>query len=228
MAWYSPVSNFFSRPSGANVNNISVPYYQNTRDELNQHMGQGGPYQQKSSYTGGWNDLISRIGSGPSVAAMQYQNAVQQGQAGVASMARGSVRPGMAREALNRQADMTQGLAQGSSMAAAQEQESRNQQMNSALQNATMAENRVNEANQNAWQNLLMRRQQLDSDQYQAILERERIRQQQAALPTGFERVMGMAGKVGEMYMATQTGNPAAIAGAMSKPGYANGRPTVY
>jgi hypothetical protein len=166
-------------------------------------MAQGNPYQKQSSYTGDWRNLISQLQHGVngvnSVANQQYQQAVQQGQAAMGSMARGSARPGMAQMAMGRQADATQGLAAGSALARSQEQAQQQSMLGSAIQGAGQMEAQVNQANQQAWMTLLGQRLGLNAQQFQALLAREQLKQQQAMLPSGFERMVKIGGDIGQM-----------------------------
>ena len=175
---------------GPNLDNIQLPNYQQNRDRLGGYLGQGrGPYVGNNPYQQGWDSLISQLqGGGPSLADAQYRRATQEGNAAIMGLARSNNRPGAFRAAMVQQAKANQGLAAGSAEAALQEQMQNRQMLGSALSNAGQAQWQRDAANQNAWQTLLQQQMGLDSDQYQAQVQREQMRG-----PSPFQQLAGVA-----------------------------------
>lgn len=185
---------------GAKIDQIKLPNYQQNRDRLTGYMDQQGrgPYVGDNPYQGGWNSLIQQLqGAGGSLAQAQYQRAQQDNQAAVGGLARANNRPGAFRAAMAQQAKIGQGLAAGSSEAMLQEQMQNRQQLGSALQGAGQAQWQRDSANQNAFMDLMARQLGLDMDQFQAILAREKMRQEKANAPTGLERALNTASQIG-------------------------------
>lgn len=192
------------RPGGADPNAATLPNYQQNRDQLGGYLGQQGqgPYAGKNPYQGGWDSLISQLQSAPSMAQQQYQRASQDNQAAIGGLARGSNQPGTLRSAMTQQAKIGQGMASGSASAMTEEQASNRQQLGGALAGAGQAQWQRDQANQQAWQQMLQQQFGLDAQQFQAIMERERIKQQIAMQPSDMERYMGFVGQVGQFAAA--------------------------
>lgn len=192
---------------------LKLPGYKENRDRIAGHLNAPGrgPYVGPNPYEGGWQRLIGQLegqanGTGPSLAQAQYQRAAQDQQAAIGSLARSSARPGAARAAMMQQAKVGQGLASGSAEAMLQEQTQARAMLGSALGSAGSAAWQRDGANQQAWMALLGEQLGLDAQQFQALLQREQFKMQQANQPTGFERLMGLAGQGAQLYAATQTG----------------------
>lgn len=200
--------NPLARPSGGNANNIQLPNYQQNRDMISGYLGpngqqrQGsgtGPYMGANPYQQDWRGLISQLQAGnPSLAANQYRQASQDSQASIGSMARASNRPGASRAAMAQQARVGQGMAAGSATAMMEEQASNRAQLGGALSGAGQADFQRDSSNQQAWMNLLGQQLGLDQQQLQAIIQREQMKQQQAMMPTMWERGLGVASQIGQ------------------------------
>lgn len=211
--------NPLARPQGANLDAISVPNYEQNRAQLGGYLGQGGrgPYVGQNKYQGGWDSLIQQLQSAPSLAAQQYRQASQDSQAAIGGLARGSNRPGAQRAAMVQQAKVGQGMAGGSATAMMEEQASNRQQLGGALAGAGQAQWQRDQANQQAWQQMLQQQFGLDQNQFQAILQREQMRQQQSMQPSSLERGLGVASQIGQFAGTMGMGPAAGIAANVGK-----------
>ena len=140
-----------------------LPYFEQDRSRL------GGLLQGQSPFASSqWGGLISQLqqrasGSGPSVAQMQYQQAMGQQAAQMAGAAHGGGGPGAFRQAAIMAGQQGQGLAQGSALARTQEM----QAAQGSLQGALGTRDSINSS---AYQNILAQQLALSSQSVNAHL----------------------------------------------------------
>src|SRR3954462_8420568 len=112
---------------------VNLPYFEEDRKRLGHLLDHRSPFAGSE-----WTHLIGQLqqranGGAPSVAGMAYQKATQDAQNGLASMSQNSAGPGAARQALLQAGHMQQGMAQGYSTAALQEQQANQAALGQAL-----------------------------------------------------------------------------------------------
>lgn len=185
----------------------NLPYFNEDRTRIGQQLDSQNPW---AGYE--WGGLISQLqsraaGGGPSIAGNAYKQASQDSQNQLASLSQNSASPGAARQALLQAGHIQQGMAQGYSSAALQE-EMANQ---GALSQALSARDQINS---NAYQGLMsqqlgLSRSQLGAQQGNqgvALQEQQYQNQQQAAqwaaysgLAAGLGKIYGSGGQGGGM-----------------------------
>jgi hypothetical protein len=197
---------YFSTPDDAanSPKPINLPYFEEDRARL------GSMLQGQSAFAGQeWGSLISQLqarasGGGPSVAGNAYKQASQDSMSQLTSMSRNSSSPGAVRQAQLQAGHIQQGLAQGYSAAALQEQQA-NQ---GALTQALSARDAINSS---AYQNILSQQLGLSrgevgalaGNQNVALQEQQLQNQQQAAQ---WQAYSGAAAGLGKLY-GSQPGN---------------------
>lgn len=123
---------------------------------IDDQLDQGNPYIDQGAYQHQWAGLLNQLRNNPqSIAEQQYRMAQQDQSAAVSAQARASGRPGAIRAAMAQQAQIGQGLGQGSSMARLQEQLANRQAYASTLGMVSAQELQRQQANQGAYINLL-------------------------------------------------------------------------
>lgn len=160
---------------------VELPYFEEDRQRL------GGMLGGQSAFAGSeWGGLISQLqaranGTAPSVAGNAYKQASQDSMNQLSSMSQNSASPGAARQAALQAGHIQQGLAQGYSAAALQEQQANQGALTSAL-------GARDQINSNAYQNILQQQLGLSraqqaalSGNQQAGLQEQQIQMQQQA-----------------------------------------------
>lgn len=122
-------------------------------------LAQGSPYMGANPYAGNYNQLINTLqgranGQGPNLAGDAYNQAAANAQNEVASLARGNS-PGAARAAIQQYGNIGQGLANGYATARNQEMVGATGQLGQALNGASNANFQTQQANQQAWLQIL-------------------------------------------------------------------------
>lgn len=140
-----------------------LPYFEQDRSRLGGLLHGQSPFASSQ-----WGGLISQLqqrasGSGPSVAQMQYQQAMGQQAAQMAGAAHGGGGPGAFRQAAIMAGQQGQGLAQGSALARTQEM----QAAQGSLQGALGTRDSINSS---AYQNILAQQLALSSQSVNAHL----------------------------------------------------------
>jgi hypothetical protein len=202
---------------------VNLPYFEEDRARL------GSMLDGKSAFAGQeWGTLINQLqarasGNGPSVAGNAYKRASQDSMNQLASMSQNSSSPGAVRQAQLQAGHIQQGLAQGYSSAALQEQQA-NQ---GALAQALSARDTINSS---AYQGILGQQLGLSRGQVgalqgnqQAGLQEQQIQNQQqaaqwqayAGLAAGLGKIYGSNGGPGQGAFQT---NPDGSSGAMTSP----------
>jgi len=141
---------------------VNLPYFQQDRDRIS------GMLDGRSAFASSdWNTLIGQLqaranGTAPSVAGNAFKQASQTAQNSLSSLAANSAAPGATRAAIMQQGKINQGMAQGYSQAALQEQ----QGAEGALQNALSTRDQIN---QQSYLNLLNQQMGLSQAQLRAL-----------------------------------------------------------
>jgi hypothetical protein len=196
------------------------------RARLQNALGQRSPWQTapgvaKDPYQGDWRGLIAQLqgqaaGTGPSLAAQQYQNATNDNIAAQAAMARsGNTGAGVnARQAAIGAGRAQQGLAAGVAEARTREQMAASQALQGALQGAGGAsfqrdalraqlEGQANAGNQGAYLDMLAKQLGLSVEQIRALaqagqldLGAGQLGLEQNKLPTQGEKWLNVLGSI--------------------------------
>lgn len=145
---------------------LNLPWFQQDRDRLGGLLGNRSPFAGNE-----WGALIDQLtqranGQGPSLAGMQYRQAMQDTTSNLSSMAQGSGNPMAARQALIQQGRVGQGMASGLAQADIQER----QAAQSALQNALGSRDQLN---QQAYLNILAAQLGLSEGQLRALMSNQ-------------------------------------------------------
>lgn len=151
-----------------------LPYFEEDRSRLGGMLQGQSPFASKD-----WGGLISQLqarasGQGPSVAQMQYQQAMGNANNQLSGMAHGGGSPAAFRQAAIEQGRTGQGLAQGSALARTQEM----QAAQGSLQGALGTRDTINSS---AYQNILQQQLGLSSQNVNAHLGLQNANNQAAA-----------------------------------------------
>ena len=151
-----------------------LPYFEQDRARLGGMLQGQSPFASKD-----WGGLISQLqarasGQGPSVAQMQYQQAMGNANNQLSGMAHGGGSPAAFRQAAIEQGRTGQGLAQGSALARTQEM----QAAQGSLQGALGTRDTINST---AYQNILQQQLGLSSQSVNAHLGLQNANNQAAA-----------------------------------------------
>lgn len=204
---------YFSTPDDAPPPKpINLPYFEEDRARL------GSLLQGQSAFAGQeWGSLINQLqarasGLGPSIAGNAYKQASQDSMNGLKSLAQNSSSPGAVRQAMLQAGHMQQGLAQGYSAAALQEQQA-NQ---SALGQALAARDQINS---NAYQNILSQQLGLSRSQLGAMQGNQNVALQEQQIQNGQQAAQWQA------YSGLAAGLAKTYGSGFSGAGGSGGRP---
>lgn len=176
----------------------NLPYFEEDRARL------GSLLQGQSAFAGQeWGSLINQLqarasGYGPSVAGNAYKQASQDSMNQLSSMAQNSASPGAVRQAQLQAGHIQQGLAQGYSAAALQEQQA-NQ---GALGQALAARDQINST---AYQNILQQQLGLSRSELAALQGNQNAGLQEQQIQIGqqaaqYQALAGLAAGLGKIY----------------------------
>lgn len=192
-------------PYGAAIGGVAGGLYGyfsggDAQDAADQAMKNGQQYNYlgASPYKGAWNDLISQLrqqvnGAGPSLAQMQYQKANQDAMANQLALSRANRAPGAAYQAAGNMGQINQGMALGSAQLRLREQMAARQQLTGALMGAGGQDLARDQANQNAYLQILA-----------AQLQR----------PSQFDQMAGIGSQAAMAYALTHRGSGSGSSGS--------------
>lgn len=124
------------------------------------YLASGSPYNTGNPYAGGYNSLVSQLqgvanGTGPSQAGQAWNQANQNAMATQMSMGSGGSNAGAARQAAQNIGNIQQGNAAGYAQAKTGEEIGAMGQLGNVLQGASNSDFNYQNANQQAWLNML-------------------------------------------------------------------------
>lgn len=177
---------------------VNLPYFEEDRARLGHMLDNRSPFAGTE-----WGHLIGQLqqrasGAAPSVAGNAYKQATQDAQNGLASMSQNSASPGAARQAILQAGHMQQGLAQGYSSAALQEQQANQSALGQALSTR-------DQINSQAFQSILQQQLGLSTAQLHALQGNQGASLQQEQIDSGkqaaqWQAYAGLAAGLAKIY----------------------------
>lgn len=174
----------------------NLPYFEEDRNKLQGLMDQGkGPYMGADPYRGNWDAHLSQLedraaGRGPSIAGDAFRGASQNALSQQMAMSQGGRSAGAARQAAMNMGSIGQGLAKGYGDARNQEMIGAQNSLTGALAGADSANFNRDQANQQAWLDLLAKQLGLSAEQLRGVMAGMNA-------PSNFQTLGGILGAVG-------------------------------